>query len=177
MFVRPALKILVGRYAGTPLTSGNLGESEPCGDVNGVPAYRPTKIFSAGLTNNPHLPVHFFNSDDTLADANAEAATKQHQQTMKKKLAALFAALFTKQPQFANAEAPTEAETEAALDQISQKVAAFANEKATLEASVAERDTKITTLTASTGTLMRDKASHKSTPSLWRSPVASWWRN
>ncbi len=143
--------------------SGNLGESEPCGAVNGVPAYRPTKIFSAGLTNHPHLPVHFFNSDDTLADAHAEAATNQHKHTMKKKLAALFAALFAKQPQFANAEAPTEAETEAALDQISEKVAAFANEKAKLESGIAERDTKINTLTAANGTLTTERDTARTT--------------
>jgi len=108
--------------------SGDLVDSEECGDVNGVPAYRPTKIVSAGLTNNPRLPVSFFNSDDTLAEAPAEAANQQqHKQTMKKKLLALLAALSLK-PQFANAVDPTEAEIETSLDQINDKVATFANE-------------------------------------------------
>jgi hypothetical protein len=114
--------------------SGDLGESEPCGDLNGVPVFRPTKIFSAGLTNHPHLPVHFFNSDDTLAEAPAEAANKNHNQnnTMKKKLIALFAALAMK-PQFANAAEPTEAEMETAITEMETKVATFANERTAWE--------------------------------------------
>lgn len=102
--------------------SGRFGDSVPCGDVNGVPAYRPTRIYSAGLTNTPHLPVHFFNADNTLAEASAEAENKT-KTSMKKKLIALCATLGI---QFAN-EAD-DAQTEAALDQVSTKVAAFANE-------------------------------------------------
>ena len=65
--------------------SGNIGNSEPDGTTaDGVPIYRPTEIFSAGLTNNPHLPVNFFNADDTLAEAPAEA-TNQNNQTKKMK--------------------------------------------------------------------------------------------
>jgi len=107
--------------------SGNLGESEADGELNGLPVYRPTKIFSAGLTNSPHLPVHFFNADGTLAE---EAVNPQPQQNkMKKKLLALLAALSLK-PQFANAAEPTDAESETALDLINEKVVAFANEQA-----------------------------------------------
>jgi hypothetical protein len=89
-----------------------------------------------GLTNHPHLPVHFFNADDTLADP-ADAGTanpNQNQKTnaMKKKLIALLAALSLK-PQFANAEAPTDGETETALDLINEKVVAFANTTKTIK--------------------------------------------
>ena len=116
--------------------SGDLGESEDCGQVDGKPCYRPTKIYSAGLTNKPHLPVHFFNSDDTLAEpAVAEPANvdnKKHTNTMKKKLIALFAALSLK-PTFANAEEPTENELESAIGEIETKVATFANEKTAWE--------------------------------------------
>lgn len=108
--------------------SGRFGESESCGDVDGVPAYRPTKIYSAGLTNNPHLPVHFFNSDDTLADAPKAEAESKTNNTMKKKLIALCATLGI---QFAN-EAD-DAQTEAALDQVTAKVTAFANEQTSLK--------------------------------------------
>ncbi len=118
--------------------SGNIGESEPDGEVNGLPAYRPTKLFSVGLTNSPHLPVHFFNSDGSLA----EAPTNQ-KNTMKKKLLALFAALSLK-PSFANAEEPADTEMEAALDQVQTKVAAFANEQTSLK-------TKLVALCAKVG--------------------------
>lgn len=110
--------------------SGDLGESEDCGQVDGKPCYRPTKIYSAGLTNKPHLPVHFFNSDDTLAEAPADATNNNNQPTttMKKKLLALFAALSMK-PQFANAADPTEQELEVAVGELETKVATFANER------------------------------------------------
>lgn len=107
--------------------SGRIGEAEPCGeDSNGVPIYRPTELFSAGLTNNPHLPVHFFNSDGSLA----EAATNTNK--MKKKLLALFAALSLK-PSFANADEPADTELEAALDQVQTKVASFATEQSSIK--------------------------------------------
>lgn len=108
--------------------SGRLINSVPDGEKNGVPVYCPTEICSVGLTNNPHLPVHFFNSDDTLAEAPAEAEKRKHQTTMKKKLIALCATLGI---QFAN-EAD-DAATEAALDQVNSKVAAFANEQTSLK--------------------------------------------
>ena len=107
--------------------SGRLINSVADGDVAGVPVYCPTEIASVGLTNHPHLPVHFFNSDDTLAEAAAEAGNHNHNQknSMKKKLIALCATLGI---QFAN-EAADDAQTEAALDQVSAKVATFANEQ------------------------------------------------
>lgn len=110
--------------------SGRLIDSVPDGEANGLPVYCPTKIISAGLTPHPHLPVEFFNSDDTLAEPSADK-TKQ-QNNMKMKLLALLAALSLK-PQFANADAPTDGETEAALDQINARVAEFANEQTTLK--------------------------------------------
>lgn len=105
--------------------SGRLINAVPDGEVNGVPAYCPTEIASVGLTNHPHLPVHFFNADDTLAEAPAEAVTQNQKHTMKKKLIALCATLGI---QFAN-ETADDAATEAALDQVHAKVAAFANEQ------------------------------------------------
>jgi hypothetical protein len=108
--------------------SGNIGNSEPCGqDENGVPIYRPTELYSAGLTNTPHLPVNFFNSDGFVA----EAPTNKNK-NMKRKLLALFAALSLK-PSFANADEPADAEMEAALDQVQTKVAAFANEQTSIK--------------------------------------------
>ena len=116
--------------------SGDLGESEDCGLVNGKPCYRPMRIYSAGLTNTPHLPVHFFNSDDTLAEpaeaVPANVNKNTHTNTMKKKLIALLAALSLK-PTFANAAEPTDTEAEAALGEIETKVATFANERSAWE--------------------------------------------
>lgn len=129
--------------------SGNIGESEECEAVNGTPCYRPTKIFSAGLTNSPHLPVHFFNSDDTLADP---AVNQNQNQTMKKKIIALCATLGV---QFAN-EAD-DAQTEAALDQVQTKVAAFANEKATLESSLTAKDGELATLKTEKDTAVTER--------------------
>jgi len=136
--------------------SGRLTESVPDGEANGVPVYSPTKIVSAGLTPYPHLPVEFFNADNTLAEpavadpANADNQNK-HTAPMKKKLIALLAALSLK-PQFANADAPTEGETEAALDLINEKVVAFANEKATSAAATAALESDKTKLTADLAT-------------------------
>ncbi|HEY3761586.1 MAG TPA: hypothetical protein VGN23_07555 [Verrucomicrobiae bacterium] len=52
--------------------SGRLVEATPDGEAvaegRRVPVFVPTKIASAGLTASPHLPVEFFNEDDTLAE-------------------------------------------------------------------------------------------------------------
>jgi len=113
--------------------SGRLVDSVPDGESNGLPVFTPTKIVSAGLTPYPHLPVEFFNSENILAEASAEADPhKPTTQNMKLKLLALLAALSIK-PQFANANEPTDNETEAAIDQAQAKVAQFANEQTTLK--------------------------------------------
>lgn len=104
--------------------SGRIGDSEPCGnDANGVPVYRPTKLYSAGLTNSPHLPVHFFNSDGTVADAQP-----QTKNTMKKTILKMCTALGI---QFAN-EAD-DAQTEAALDKVGDQVVGLVNEKTSIK--------------------------------------------
>jgi phage I-like protein len=122
--------------------SGNIGNSEECGkNSEGLPIYRPTELFSAGLTNHPHLPVHFFNSDDTLRQPPHETTTNQN---MKKKLIAVCKLLGI---QFANADIDDEAKTEAALTEVETKVAAFANEKQTLETKITGLETDKTTLT------------------------------
>lgn len=124
--------------------SGNIGESEPDGEVSGVPAYRPTKIFSVGLTNTPHLPVHFFNSDDTLAEAPADANNPIN--TMKKKIVEMCTTLGI---QFANDA--TDAQTEVALDQVQAKVAAFANEKTAFTAATKTLKEKLVAICAKVG--------------------------
>jgi hypothetical protein len=108
--------------------SARFVESVPDGDKNGLPVYCPTQIASAGLTPYPHLPVEFFNSDDTLADANAEAEKQQQKQNMKKRIIAVMGLLGI---QFANAaDVDDDAKLESALGQVETKVAAFANESA-----------------------------------------------
>ena len=106
--------------------SARLVDSVPDGDVNGQPVFTPTKIVSVGLTNHPQLPVHFFNSDDTLADT---AEITPHTNKMKKKLIAVCALLGI---QFANENAD-DAATEAALDQVNTKVTEFANTQTTIK--------------------------------------------
>lgn len=116
--------------------SGRLIDSVPDGEANGVPVYCPTKIISAGLTPHPHLPVEFFNSDDTLASVSTDADKPTQTQNMKKKLLAVCSLLGI---QFAN-EAD-DAQTEAALAEVETKVAAFANEKQTLTDKVTGLET------------------------------------
>ncbi len=121
--------------------SGRLTDCEEGDAVNGVPVFTPTVFLSVGLTNQPHLPVQMLNEADEAETNN----NKKNENAMKKKLIALLAALSLK-PSFANAEAPTNEETEAALDQINQKVVAFANEKQTLADKVTALETEKTKL-------------------------------
>lgn len=100
--------------------SSRLVESNPDGELDGKPVFTPTKIVSVGLTNHPQLPVHFFNADDTLADAAENKPTIN--QNMKKKLKLLCTALGI---QFANES--DDAATEVALDQVQAKVTEFTN--------------------------------------------------
>jgi len=114
--------------------SGRLVEATPDGealaDGQRVPVFVPTKIASAGLTAFPHLPVEFFNEENFLVNHEIH---KKHENNMKNKVIALLATL-TLKPQFANTDEPTEAELEAALDQIEEKVST------TLASITAERD-------------------------------------
>jgi len=141
--------------------SGDLCDSEDCGMVNGKPCYRPMKIVSAGLTNNPHLPVHFFNADDTLAEpaeaGPANVKTNNTTNTMKKKLIALFAALSLK-PTFANAAEPTDTEMESAIGEIETKVATFANDKTAWETATTGIKKKLVGLAASVGITFANEA-------------------
>lgn len=122
--------------------SGRIGDAEPCGqDSNGVPIYRPTELFSAGLTNNPHLPVHFFNSDGSLAEA-----PNQKNKTMKKAILEMCAKLGI---QFANDA--DDAQTEAALGQVQTRVAAFVNEQAAHAASTKTLKEKLVALCGKVG--------------------------
>jgi hypothetical protein len=120
--------------------SGNTGNSEPAGEkeVNGkmLPVFRPTELFSAGLTNTPHLPVEFLNE----AEGNdAEAADIQN--TMNKKaVIALFTSLgimTSKGVAFANDASDEEvAEGLKHLGEKAKEAVTFANEKARLEGQV-----------------------------------------
>lgn len=102
-------------------------------EENGVAIFRPNQFLSAGLVERSNLPVEMLNNlQDNLAEAEAEAVTKQQKQSMKKKLLALVTALSLK-PQFANASEPTDAESEAALGLIEERVATFANEQTSLK--------------------------------------------
>jgi hypothetical protein len=115
--------------------------AEEVGEENGVKIFRPTVFISAGLTNKPNLPVQLLN----------EKGETNPNQKMKRKLLALFAALSLK-PQFANAEEPTEAETEAAIDQAKSSVTTLANEKQQLTQKVTTLETEKTTLTTDLST-------------------------
>jgi len=56
--------------------SGRLIEATPDGTRDGLPVFCPRRIASAGLTPFPHLPVEFFNSDDTLTEADPQIAQR-----------------------------------------------------------------------------------------------------
>lgn len=127
--------------------SGNIGNSEPDGKKGNLPVYRPTELFSVGLTNDPHLPVQYLNN----AEANAAAEQKQN---MKKKLIELLALAGITLKDDAD-----DAATEAALDQFGPKVKAglaFANEKQTLTQKVTGLETDKTTLTTERDTARQE---------------------
>jgi hypothetical protein len=128
--------------------SGRAGNSEPDGEKDGLPVFRPTELFSAGLTNKPHLPVQYLN------EADVEDGPAKTKPGMNKKLSALCAALGI---QFANDA--DDAATEAALDQISQKVATFANEKQTLIDDAKTQVAAMATLTTERTALTTDRDS------------------
>lgn len=110
-------------------------EAEDAGEENGVKIYRPTRFISAGLTNQPNLPVQLLNEAEP-------------QNEMNKKLLEKIIGLCAKAGiQLANDA--TEAQTEAALEQLTPKVEqsiAFANELPTVKSSVTAKDTEIATL-------------------------------
>jgi phage I-like protein len=112
--------------------SGNIGSAEPDGQKEGVPIYRPTELFSAGLTNNPHLPVQYLNEGGSTAGQGRTAS--QPQNTMKKKLIAILA-----KAGITLAEDADDSATEAALDQFGPRAEAglaFANEKQIIESKI-----------------------------------------
>lgn len=104
-------------------------EAEYIGEENGVKIYRPTKFFSAGLTNNPNLPVQLLN----------EAVPSP---LMKDKIIALL-----KARGLSVAADPTDAQLEEGLDHLTNEagqLATLANEKAQLAAAfAAERSARI----------------------------------
>ncbi len=106
-------------------------EAEYIGEENGVKIYRPTKFHSAGLTNNPNLPVQLLNE--------AAPATSQ---LMKNKLIALLTARGL--PLAAD---PTDAQLEEGLDRLAAQAgqsATLVNEKTQLAAAfAAERSARI----------------------------------
>jgi hypothetical protein len=112
--------------------------------------FRPTELFSAGLTNSPHLPVQYLNDQN------------QNQQVMKKdKVIQLLAAvgiLTAKGVAFAN-DASDE-DVEKGLEQLGDKAkgaAAFANEKAQLESKVTAETSKVNALTSEKTTLVSER--------------------
>ncbi len=116
--------------------SGRLMDATADGDKDGVPVFVPTRIVSAGLTPFPHLPVEFFNEEGIVSGESPETTgglpvppksggsnlnNNNQNQTMKNKLLEVCTVLGI---QFANDA--DDAKTEAALDQVHSKVAAFA---------------------------------------------------
>jgi hypothetical protein len=108
--------------------------AEEVGEENGTKIYRPKEFISAGLTDRPNLPVQLLNEKENLAEGpgtvpgNAEAATNQPMNSMKKKLIAVCTLLGI---QFANDA--DDAATETALDQIHARVNGFASTLKTIK--------------------------------------------
>jgi hypothetical protein len=141
-------RFLSGRWS-TELT----GETVERGGKT-LKVFRPSKFYSAGLTNTPRLPVQMLNeSDADLAEftegnkGNEVTADKNKTQIMKKKLiAALALAGIT----FANEAEATDEKLESGIEQLGQKAKSavtFENEITTLKTTVQTKDTEIGRIT------------------------------
>jgi hypothetical protein len=123
--------------------------------MDGKPIFRPGLLKSAGLTNNPNLPVHMMNEQKTKAP------------DMKKIIAWLGGHGITV------ANEATEEQIEAGLKQLDPKIASIAtlngekttlaNEKQTLTTTVTARDNTITSLTTERDTLRTNFANERKT--------------
>jgi hypothetical protein len=123
-------------------------EAEEVGEENGTKIYRPTKFISAGLTNQPNLPVQLLNEAET--DQGQEGQEKNTH--MKKSVIALLMGLGVSGITIAN-EATDEQVSDAvkALGEKAKTADTLAGEKATLQSEK-------TTLANDKATLAGDKA-------------------
>jgi hypothetical protein len=133
-------------------------EAEYVGEEGGVKIYRPTKFYSAGLTNNPNLPVQLMNESE-------QAKQEKH---MKDKIIALLKAHgITLANGVTLANDATDAQIEEGLAQLGthlERTATLANEKTTLAndksslaTQLSARDGEITTLKSSVSTLTTER--------------------
>lgn len=144
--------------------------AEPCGeeilaDGQAVPVFRPTRLISAGLTNQPNLPVQLLNEADPRANCSEAARAITLSTLMKKKIITLCAAFG-----ITLANDASDGQTEAALDQLTRHAAGaatLANEKAALAADLQRRDEAISTLTterdAAHASFANERAAHTAT--------------
>lgn len=131
-------RALSGRW-----TAEACGE-ETLADGQSVPVYRPTRLISAGLTNQPNLPVQLLNEAEHPVNRPDPAAAINN--TMKKKLIALCGAFGITLANDASDE-----QTESALERLTQQAASaapVANEKAALAADLQRREETVAALTA-----------------------------
>jgi len=124
--------------------SGRLADCVRAEPVNGVPVFRPNLFISAGLTNQPHLPVQMLNE----AAANEADSSPQHTTPMKDTTREKILRLCHQAGLTLTANADDDA-VKNALDQLAQTppTAAFANEKAALEGRLSEAQTQAATQT------------------------------
>lgn len=150
MFTEEGEKLVA---SGTARGFSGRWESEFVGVENGVRVYRPCKFLSAGLTNQPNLPVQLLNEAETPGD-DQNQNTKQ----MRKSIIALLTKLGV---QFANDATDEqlvalEGSAITAIDGLkadATKVVELSNEKETISAEVTKRDGTITALTTERDTL------------------------
>jgi phage I-like protein len=135
-------------------------EAEYVGEENGVKIYRPTKFYSAGLTNNPNLPVQLMNESEQAKQEN----------TMKTKIIALLKKHgITLANGVTIANDASDAQIEEGLTQLGthlERTATLANEKTTLAndktslaTQLSAKEGEITTLKASVSTLTTERES------------------
>jgi hypothetical protein len=124
-------------------------EDEPIGTTaDGKQIYRPKAFLSVGLTNQPNLPVQFMNEEE---EAMTDNQNQTEGNTMKKEK--IIAWLTKRGVTIANDA--TDEQLESAMEGVganADKSTTFANDKATLDASIQQKDTTITTLTTERNT-------------------------
>lgn len=149
-------RALSGRWEAEIVSGGDNGETA---------IYRPTKFISAGLTNQPNLPVQLLNEAET--DQGQEGQKENTQ--MKKSVIALLMGLGVSGITIAN-EATDEQVSDAvkalgekakAADALAAEKATLANDKATLASDKTRLEGEVTTLKTEKTTLTTERETAK----------------
>lgn len=130
-------------------------EAEFVCEENGVPVYRPSKFLSAGLTNQPNLPVQLLNEAELPGDQSNTEKNTMKKETLIALLTGLGVQFSNDADETALAQLLTEKGVPAltALKAHETKVAELVNEKETITATITAKDGEIATLKTERDTL------------------------